>query len=313
MIDELPWFGTGVGRWARVRRGRGGLRWTIAQRSVGQPVRRAHEACGSTGRRAPLRRSAGPLPADRWRPHGLRKLCDGTERFSFEVNLPATCFPTASALGSTWNTDLLTEVGGETRAADVAVILGPGAYTKGSPLCGRNFEFLSEDLVTSDHLGASLVNGIQGDPCSACVGDKHLHLCPALQAVKPHGAVEAYGAADVLGPDGDGEASPMSPQYPGCGVGGCNPLVWCREEDRGPVFYIALGYVSEAYRDPDFLTHLRGGIASPRLANSGYTRQSRRARPGVATKGTQVRFGLGHELVSDRSRSHRSPSIGRAA
>lgn len=43
-------------------------------------------------------------------------------------------------------------------------------------------------------------------------------------------------------------------------MGGDNPLVWCQEEDKGPVFYTVLGYASEAYRDPAFLAHLRSGI-----------------------------------------------------
>jgi len=97
-------------------------------------------------------------------PHGVRRQADA-EHFSLDASLPATCFPTAAALGSSWDADLLTEVGealgAESRAAGVAVLLGPGVNIKRTPLCGRNFEYLSEDPVISGQLGAALVRGIQ--------------------------------------------------------------------------------------------------------------------------------------------------------
>lgn len=97
-------------------------------------------------------------------PHGVRMQADA-EHFSLDASLPATCFPTAAALGSSWDVALLTRVGealgAESRAAGVAVLLGPGINIKRSPLCGRNFEYLSEDPVLSGHLGAALVRGIQ--------------------------------------------------------------------------------------------------------------------------------------------------------
>ncbi|GAA1748912.1 glycoside hydrolase family 3 C-terminal domain-containing protein [Nonomuraea bangladeshensis] len=106
-------------------------------------------------------------------PHGLRKVAPDAEQFSFEASLPATCFPTAAALGSSWDPDLLTEVGealgAESRAAGVDVILGPGVNIKRSPLCGRNFEYLSEDPVLTGHLGAALVRGIQSRGVGASV------------------------------------------------------------------------------------------------------------------------------------------------
>jgi beta-glucosidase len=106
-------------------------------------------------------------------PHGVRKQDPDAERFSFDASLPATCFPTAAALGSSWDVDLLTRVGqalgAESRAAGVAVLLGPGVNLKRSPLCGRNFEYLSEDPVVSGHLGAALVRGIQSQGVGASV------------------------------------------------------------------------------------------------------------------------------------------------
>jgi beta-glucosidase len=106
-------------------------------------------------------------------PHGLRRQDPGSDSFSLYASLPATCFPTAAALGSSWDVDLLTRVGAalgvESRAAGVAVLLGPGINIKRTPLCGRNFEYLSEDPVISGHLGAALVRGIQSQGVGASV------------------------------------------------------------------------------------------------------------------------------------------------
>ena len=105
-------------------------------------------------------------------PHGVRRQADA-EHFSLDASKPATCFPTAAALGSSWDAGLLTEVGealgAESRAAGVAVLLGPGVNIKRTPLCGRNFEYLSEDPVISGQLGAALVRGIQSRGVGASV------------------------------------------------------------------------------------------------------------------------------------------------
>ncbi|MFE6969802.1 glycoside hydrolase family 3 C-terminal domain-containing protein [Isoptericola sp. NPDC057653] len=98
-------------------------------------------------------------------PHGLRKQDESADHLGLGGSVPATCFPTAAALGSSWDVDLLRRVGEalgrETRANDVAVLLGPGVNIKRSPLCGRNFEYFSEDPVVAGDLGAALVEGIQ--------------------------------------------------------------------------------------------------------------------------------------------------------
>lgn len=100
-------------------------------------------------------------------PHGLRKQDTSADHLGLAESVPATCFPTAAALGSTWDVDLLRRVGSalgrETRANDVAVLLGPGINIKRSPLCGRNFEYFSEDPVVSGDLGAALIEGIQSE------------------------------------------------------------------------------------------------------------------------------------------------------
>ncbi|MBI5298441.1 MAG: glycoside hydrolase family 3 C-terminal domain-containing protein [Chloroflexi bacterium] len=96
-------------------------------------------------------------------PHGVRRVPD-VHSMALK-SLPATCFPTASCLASTWDVDLLREMGNalaeECIALNVDVLLGPGANMKRSPLGGRNFEYFSEDPFLAGELAASLINGIQ--------------------------------------------------------------------------------------------------------------------------------------------------------
>ncbi|HKJ27102.1 MAG TPA: glycoside hydrolase family 3 C-terminal domain-containing protein, partial [Anaerolineales bacterium] len=98
-------------------------------------------------------------------PHGLRKQITTGEQLGLNDSVPATCFPTASALAATWDRDLIFQVGQalaeECRQEKVAVILGPGANIKRSPLCGRNFEYFSEDPYLSGHIAKSHINGVQ--------------------------------------------------------------------------------------------------------------------------------------------------------
>ena len=98
-------------------------------------------------------------------PHGLRKQASDSEEIGLTDTVPATCFPTASALAATWNRDLIYEVGvalgEECRQEKVGVILGPGANIKRSPLCGRNFEYFSEDPYLSGEIAKSHINGVQ--------------------------------------------------------------------------------------------------------------------------------------------------------
>ena len=98
-------------------------------------------------------------------PHGLRKQAEGGDHLGLGDSVPATCFPPAVGLGSSWDVDLIERVGEalgtETSIENVAVLLGPGINIKRSPLCGRNFEYLSEDPIVSGVLGAAIVRGIQ--------------------------------------------------------------------------------------------------------------------------------------------------------
>ena len=104
-------------------------------------------------------------------PHGLRKQRGAADHLGIGTSVPATCFPPAVTLGSSWDPDLLRRVGAalgrETRANKVAVLLGPGVNIKRSPLCGRNFEYVSEDPALSGVLGAALVTGIQSQGVGA--------------------------------------------------------------------------------------------------------------------------------------------------
>jgi beta-glucosidase len=103
-------------------------------------------------------------------PHGLRK-APASDAVGVTASTPATCFPTGSALGSTWNVELVHRVGvalgEEARAEGVAVLLGPGINIKRSPLCGRNFEYLSEDPVLAGELGGAWVRGVQSQGVGA--------------------------------------------------------------------------------------------------------------------------------------------------
>lgn len=98
-------------------------------------------------------------------PHGLRKQQTGGDHVGLNASVPATCFPTASALAASWNVDLLHEIGvalGEQCVAEsVAVLLGPGMNIKRHPRCGRNFEYFSEDPLLSGELAAAMINGVQ--------------------------------------------------------------------------------------------------------------------------------------------------------
>jgi beta-glucosidase len=106
-------------------------------------------------------------------PHGLRKQRDAGNVADVTDSVPATCFPTAAALASTWDPALLEEVGAalgrESRAEDVPVLLGPALNLKRHPAAGRNFEYFSEDPVVAGRMAAGLVRGIQSQGVAACL------------------------------------------------------------------------------------------------------------------------------------------------
>ena len=98
-------------------------------------------------------------------PHGLRKQTGSQDNLGINGSEPATCFPTAATTACSWNPELLHEMGGaiaqEALAEGVSVVLGPGVNIKRSPLCGRNFEYFSEDPLLAGELGAAFINGAQ--------------------------------------------------------------------------------------------------------------------------------------------------------
>ncbi len=98
-------------------------------------------------------------------PHGLRKQAGGNDHVGLADSVPATCFPPAVGLSATFDPDLAARVGEalgvESAIENVAVILGPGVNIKRSPLCGRNFEYMSEDPLVAGRMGGALIRGIQ--------------------------------------------------------------------------------------------------------------------------------------------------------
>ncbi len=98
-------------------------------------------------------------------PHGLRKQTVSGERVDLNASVPTTCFPTSAALAATWNRDLVYRVGEalgkECLAEKVAILLGPGANIKRSPLCGRNFEYFSEDPYLTGEMAKAHIRGVQ--------------------------------------------------------------------------------------------------------------------------------------------------------
>ena len=98
-------------------------------------------------------------------PHGLRKQQEGGDNLGLADSVPATCFPTAGALAASWDRSLLAEVGAaiarECLQEKVSVLLAPGVNIKRSPLCGRNFEYYSEDPFLAGELAAAFIEGVQ--------------------------------------------------------------------------------------------------------------------------------------------------------
>lgn len=105
-------------------------------------------------------------------PHGIRKQAGAGDHLGLNPSLPATCFPTAAAVANSWNEALGEEIGkalGEEAAEqDVHVLLGPGLNMKRSPLCGRNFEYFSEDPHLAGKMAAAYIRGIQSQGVYAC-------------------------------------------------------------------------------------------------------------------------------------------------
>ena len=105
-------------------------------------------------------------------PHGLRKQAGESDHLGLNPSVPATCFPTASAIANSWDAALGEEIGAalgeEAAAQEVSVALGPGLNMKRNPLCGRSFEYFSEDPYLAGKLAAGYIRGIQSKGVAAC-------------------------------------------------------------------------------------------------------------------------------------------------
>lgn len=105
-------------------------------------------------------------------PHGIRRQEGADDQLGLHESLPATCFPTAVTIANSWDPALGEAIGealGEEAACQkVSVLLGPGMNLKRSPLCGRNFEYFSEDPFLTGKIAAGYIRGIQKNGVSAC-------------------------------------------------------------------------------------------------------------------------------------------------
>src|SRR5690625_3520990 len=106
-------------------------------------------------------------------PHGIRKQAEAADHLGLNESIPATCFPTAATVANSWNEELGERIGEylgkEAASQQVNVLLGPGINMKRNPLCGRNFEYFSEDPYHTGKMAASYIRGIQSHGISACV------------------------------------------------------------------------------------------------------------------------------------------------
>jgi beta-glucosidase len=97
-------------------------------------------------------------------PHGLRKQVGSADHLGIHQSVPATCFPSGAALACSWDRELLRKVGvalgKECQAQGVSILLGPAANIKRSPLCGRNFEYFSEDPYLSTEMATGHIKGV---------------------------------------------------------------------------------------------------------------------------------------------------------
>jgi beta-glucosidase len=104
-------------------------------------------------------------------PHGLRKQFVSTDQLGIDESVPATCFPTASLTACSWDRDLVREmataIGEEALQEGIAIVLGPGVNIKRNPLCGRNFEYFSEDPYLAGEMAASWIEGLQSTGVAA--------------------------------------------------------------------------------------------------------------------------------------------------
>jgi beta-glucosidase len=98
-------------------------------------------------------------------PHGLRMQCGDADQLGLNESIQAVCFPAGCATAASFDRDLIHEmgdtIGNECQAEQLSVVLGPAVNIKRSPLCGRNFEYMSEDPFLAGEMAASYIDGVQ--------------------------------------------------------------------------------------------------------------------------------------------------------
>ena len=106
-------------------------------------------------------------------PHGVRRQAAAADHLGLNASIPATCYPTAATMANSWDPELGEglgqRLGQEAAVQKVNILLGPGTNMKRNPLCGRNFEYFSEDPYLAGKMAASYIRGIQSNGISACV------------------------------------------------------------------------------------------------------------------------------------------------
>ena len=106
-------------------------------------------------------------------PHGVRRQAAASDHLGLNASIPATCFPTAATMANSWDPELGEglgrRLGQEAAVQKVNILLGPGINMKRNPLCGRNFEYFSEDPYLAGKMAAGYIRGIQSNGISACV------------------------------------------------------------------------------------------------------------------------------------------------
>ena len=106
-------------------------------------------------------------------PHGVRRQAAAADHLGLNASIPATCYPTAATMANSWDPELGEglgqRLGQEAAVQKVNVLLGPGVNMKRNPLCGRNFEYFSEDPYLAGKMAAGYIRGIQSNGISACV------------------------------------------------------------------------------------------------------------------------------------------------
>lgn len=129
-------------------------------------------------------------------PHGLRKQAGESDHLGLNPSVPATCFPTASAVANSWDAALGEEIGAalgeEAAAQEVSVVLGPGLNMKRNPLCGRSFEYFSEDPYLAGKLAAGYIRGIQ----SKGVHESYASRNPAIFLFPEY--TRLYGLSEII-------------------------------------------------------------------------------------------------------------------